>query len=638
MTKMPAVAEPPKKGRPKKVLPKGRHPMARLKYGVWWHPVTDVAGNAVCPKSDGLIELRCLQVANSAKKPSGHLGFEEHFKRFVTAVWSRPDVPKHRKWEWNPNAARMLREAIKHPYLAIAGHKSSSKSQFGAMWAIVKFLIRPADTLCILTSVTLEQARKRIWGVVEEYWQDACGYFGEEYLPGQLVSARGLIRYRNPVTGEKSDRRGLTLIPGDPSQASMSIRKLQGLKAPVLIVVADELSELSDSVVQAMDDNLDANDSPQLIGISNPNSPYDPFGRLCEPKAGWHSINAGSDEWETTRGYAIRFDGEKSPNVVAGEELWNGLLTLEKLEAHAEREGGRNSSGYWRMVRAFFPPTGTKDAIYNTWDIINYRCDQREVKWRFPAVKVASCDPAFKQNGDRAVVTLGLLGTDMDGKKVLCVDGQIVVRSSTEVEEGRDEQIADEVIRICKEKGIKPENFAYDDTGAGVSWGTLVKTRWSRNILSVRFGGAASELPVSSSDRRKCKEKYDNRVTELWYSGQEYVRTGQLKGLTPDITREMTARNYSTTKFGKIVVEPKHEMKLRGAGSPDLADSLFILLHLCRERLGFGSIERAADAKPYRPRDGWESPRSSPHEKKSHALKHRRLQYDRPPARVKWSA
>lgn len=506
------------------------------------------------------------------------------------------------------------------------------------MWAIVKFLIRPADTLCILTSVTLEQARKRIWGVVEEYWQDACGYFGEDYLPGQLVSARGLIRYRNPVTGEKSDRRGLTLIPGDPSQASMSIRKLQGLKAPVLIVVADELSELSDSVVQAMDDNLDANDAPQLIGISNPNSPYDPFGRLCEPKAGWHSVNASCDEWETTRGFAIRFDGEKSPNVVAGEELWNGLLTLEKLEAHAEREGGRNSSGYWRMVRAFFPPGGQKDAIYNAWTILNHRCDQSVVPWAYPGTVVASCDPAFKQGGDRAVFTLGLLGVDRgDGKKVLLITKQVVIRSDVAKEEERDEQIANEVIRLCKHYKVLPKNFAYDSTGSGISWGTLLKTKWSREILGISFSGAASDHPVSSSDRRKGSEKYKNRVTELWFAGQEYVRTSQIKGLTPDVTREMTARHYET-KGDKVVVEPKDEMKLRGAGSPDLADSLFILIALCKERLGFSSAERAADSKPFKPANNWQDPRSNPREKKDRALKHRRLQFDGAPRKMKWSA
>lgn len=607
-------------------------------YGVWWEPLKDINGKAICPKSDALIELRCLQFKEGEKKPSGHLGFEEHFKLFVSAIWSRPEVPKHRRWEWSPNMVRMLRHSVEHQYLACAGHKSSGKSQWGAMWAIVKFLIDPANTLCILTSVTLEQARKRIWGVVEEYWQDACGFFGEDYLPGQLISARGLIRYRNPVTGEKSDRRGLTLIPGDPSQASMSIRKLQGLKAPVLVVVADELSELSDSVVQAMDDNLDVNDAPQLIGISNPNSPYDPFGRLCEPKAGWHSINAGSDEWETTRGYAIRFDGEKSPNVVAGEELWNGLLTLEKLEGHASREGGRNSAGYWRMVRAFFPPTGQKDAIYNVWTIINNRCDQRDTQWRGPPIKVASCDPAFKQGGDRAVLTIGLLGTDLDGKRVLMIDKQFILRSDVAKEKERDEQIADEVVRICRERKIEPRNFAYDDTGSGISWGTLLRTKWSRDILPVRFGGAASALPVSSSDRRKCHERYGNRVTELWFGGQELVRTGQIKGLTPDITREMSARNYET-KAGKLVVEPKDEMKLRGAGSPDLADSVFILINLCHERHGFASIERAADSKPAKLSNDWGDPRHSTREQKNRALKHRRLTHDHVPVRrVRWSA
>src|SRR5262249_41484314 len=83
------------------------------------------------------------------------------------------------------------------------------------------------------------------------------------------------------------------------------------------------------------------------------------------------------------------------------------------------------------------------------------------------------------------------------------------------------------------------------------------------------------------------KERYHDRVTEIWYSGRELLRQGQLKGIPPALMVEMTARKYGTTGIKKrIYAEPKADMKLRTLRSPDIADAAFILVTLCRERFG----------------------------------------------------
>jgi hypothetical protein len=110
----------------------------------------------------------------------------------------------------------------------------------------------------------------------------------------------------------------------------------------------------------------------------------------------------------------------------------------------------------------------------------------------------------------------------------------------------------------------------------------------------VTFAGAASERPTSVSDPTPANSRYKNRVSELWFSGKELFRGGQLRGITGDTIREMTARTYITHKTTKndegllFEVEPKKDMKNRVGFSPDLADSLFILVELARERFGFG--------------------------------------------------
>jgi hypothetical protein len=79
-----------------------------------------------------------------------------------------------------------------------------------------------------------------------------------------------------------------------------------------------------------------------------------------------------------------------------------------------------------------------------------------------------------------------------------------------------------------------------------------------------------------------------NRVTELWFGAKEFLQNGQLRGIGPDLAREMTSRNYDTRKSGsmKVVVESKTDMKARIGRSPDVADAAFVMLDVVRERFG----------------------------------------------------
>jgi hypothetical protein len=100
-------------------------------------------------------------------------------------------------------------------------------------------------------------------------------------------------------------------------------------------------------------------------------------------------------------------------------------------------------------------------------------------------------------------------------------------------------------------------------------------------------------MAASGTDPRPANEVYINSVSEIWFSGAEYLRSGQLRGIKPALARELTARTYETKARGKVQVEPKVKMKLRTNQSPDLADAALLNLYLCRKRLGMASKARA---------------------------------------------
>lgn len=552
----------------------------REKYGKLWPP----EGNR--PASDLQIEFKIFRNRITGSKCPGPI---EAFWKIVDVIWNHPKSPK--QFLRTPWADKMVREAIKRKFLGVAGCASSGKSEFGAIWAIVNFFASPNDTKVLLTSTSLKDSRQRIWGSVEEYWQAAAITFGgESNLPGELVSASGIIRRR---TGDqKSDRQGLALIAGEKSKAKESIGKIIGFKGARVILIADELPELSEALINAAEANLYSNPDFQMIGIGNPNSYYDPFGVFCQPKTGWGSINEDSEEWETEIGYCIRFDGERSPNILAGKTIYPWMLTEEKLARYRERLGEK-SLRYYRMVRGFWCPTGAVDSIYTEADIVAYRGAERAI-WMEEPTMVAGFDPGYTNGGDRSVLYFGKFGVSKDQLNTLEWTEFVELNEDVgEKDESRTQQIIQKLIAECKARQVHPRNLAIDGTGAGKPFCDAVRMMWSGDFLEVNFGGSASDSPASSTDPRPANEVYLNSVSEIWFSGSEYLRSNQLRGIAPALARELTARTYETKARGKVQVEPKVKMKLRTNKSPDIADSALLALHLCRRRLGMASKARA---------------------------------------------
>jgi len=517
----------------------------------------------------------------------------KHFKNICDMLWNYPN--SRHKVIWHPWMERMVRNACKHTRLSIAGCASSGKTQFAGIWAIVNYLAAPTKTKVIVTSTSLKDSRNRIWGVIEEYWQalPAHGW-------GELVSSQGFIRFVNPFTQEKTDRSGITLIAGDKSSGQDAIGRLIGFKADRIIIIADELPELSEKIITAVVSNLEANPYCQVIGIGNPNSMYDPHGQFSEPQEGWQSVTEFQDEWQGKRAYVIRFDAEQSPNLGPQGTIYPFLPTRDRME-DKKKELGERSLQYYRMWRGFWCPTGASDTIISGEEIEQYNASVSAV-WAGGWVKVAALDPAFTNGGDRSVLRIGRVGLSNKNVKTLEFQQSIMLNEDvTNKKVPRSEQIAMLLRKHCEENGVLPENLAIDATGGGAPFCDMVASKWSDKFLRVHFGGAASELPVSLSDSTKANERYGNRVSEIWYSMREHIRANQIRGIDPAIAKELTSRLYATGNRGVITIESKTIMRKRTGFSPDEADAACILVDLCKQRHNFLSADkpiRMATNKP----------------------------------------
>lgn len=517
---------------------------------------------------------------------TGGLGRAGHFWRIVDMFWNYEGSPT--RFERTPWAERMVDEYLENNYLSVAGSASSGKSGTFAVMGIVEFLSSPINTKVLLTSTSKGASKNRIWGSVTQYWNALPDGLGV----GKLVDY--LCKIRLIEDGKIYDKFGLELIACEPKKEKDAIGKLIGFKAERLILIADELPELTEAVLNAALSNLSFNPYFRMVGLGNPKSYFDAFGIFSKPKDGWESISQESESWETLYGKCLRLDGEKSPNVLAGKTVYKfGMPTLETIE-EKRRTLGVNSPEYWRMVRGFWSPTGAEDTIYSEADIFAYGGAEK-VTWQSPPLKLAGLDPNFTYGGDAAMARVGYIGTTTKGLLVLQVEPCVELRVDMRVKGPHGEQLAQKFKAFCEEHGVVAYNTAVDSTGGGASFCDILAMLWSDMVLQVGFGGAATDRIVSETDPVPAKIRYENRVTQLWYAGVDLLRNGQLRGIEKETTAELTARKYSTRKAPphpkdtlgiQYCVEPKKAMKARIGSSPDRADCLCVLIELACDRHG----------------------------------------------------
>ena len=483
----------------------------------------------------------------------------------------------------------MISEASKHNFLSVSGCASSSKTDTFAVWAIVNWLADPLNTKVLCTSTTLRESRKRIWGSVEDYWNALPDNVRSV---GKLVSSFGLIRFADSAGLRGSEKCGIELIPGEKKREKEATGKIIGIKNRRVILIADELPELSPAIMQAAVSNLTANPYCQAIGLGNPASYYDAHGIFSTPKDGWKTVTPNDYEWETIYGYAIRFDAERSPNVLAGDDtLYPWLPTSSRLQ-DAKKNMGEDSFGYWRQWKGFFPPEGGEKTVFSDTDIVFFGAERTDVNWAESPIPVAGMDPGFTNEGDRSIAFFGLFGEEAEtGLSVLLLTGFEVLKDDmTDKSTPRNFQIARAYQSQCEKRGVLPRYAAVDVSGSP-AFGDIVARVWSGEVFRGQFGGKSSMNRVGE-DRAMAKDRYANRATELWFEARNFMEAGQIRGVGPDLARELTARRYITGSLtgspdSTVAIEPKRKMKARSGVSPDIADAFLMAFDLCRTRLAF---------------------------------------------------
>jgi len=548
-------------------------------YGRSWSPVMSSDG-IPSPAPELMIHLAAFSNVYAHPELDSPLVREQSFRSIVDHLWG-----KESRFEfiWHPWADEMLKLACSQRYLGVAGCASSGKSAFFALWAIVNFISAPRKTQVIVASTQLSLAKKRIWKDVQAFWNA----LPERVRPGRLIPSLSVIVFQDPETEERLDGFGITLVAADKSHGESAKPKLIGIKAARVLLILDELPDLSVSMIDAAS-NLSKNPHFQMIGLGNPDSYFDAFGRFVKPKKGWDALSEADTEWETEiGGRCIRFDGEKSPNVLAGENIYPFLITQQNLDEDALRYGGTYSAGYYRMNRGFFRPTGRADSVYTEQEIIESGSNLRVSSWIGIPTRVIFLDPSFTNGGDRCLAREGFIGRVAALNLPVLELGKVHLlhEDVSKEKESRTQQICRQFAALCQELKIPARHVGIDATAGGGPFGDVLSQYLGNGFLRLNLAGSASEKPASNADRTPANKRYKFKVTEIWYGAKEMMRTGQLRNIDDELCRELVARTYRM-EGGLIQVESKRELKKRIGKSCDLADASLGLVAIGKERFG----------------------------------------------------
>jgi hypothetical protein len=533
-----------------------------------------------------VLELRCFR--DSVGPDTGGVGRAQHLANAMSYLW-----PK--RFIWHKWAKQMIIEMAQEQYVSIAGPGSSGKTAVVGRYALTKWWSSPHNSTVVLASTSIEKAKKLIFSEVMQGYNTAT-----VRLTGKALG--NMLRYDPPDGSRPDDKNSIFVIATDRAQASSSIEKLQGLKNKYVTLIVDEAARASDVVIDAIE-NLSRNqtsgkESFQVIFMANPEDILDPHGILSTPKVGWENISVEDERWETefttkagiTRnGVCLHFDALKSENYLTPfneEEPYPFLIRRGDIDA-AIKKGDANDMLFWSQYRGFWPPASANTGIYSGLEIIKHLGNKAaDFNEKSKTVLVAGADPAFTCGGDRFILNISRVGTLEDRTVIEHLESIAIKADMTNKEIPPNYQRALEVIRICKERGILPEHLGVDMTGENPIYDIIVKNWPSTQILKCPFGGKPSDLPISEIERQPASERFADKVSELWFVGQHWLRNEQIRGLERSLIRQMTVRKYDLVG-GKVRIESKKALKERTKGeSPDEADAFMISLFVARSRLG----------------------------------------------------
>jgi phage terminase large subunit len=453
-------------------------------------------------------------------------------------VWSANSEYATHDWDGAKDPLVQAMEAVARcEWVAISSGTGTGKTFLMAaliLWHCACF----RDSIAVTVATKEDQLEKGVWREVARLWPA----FSKLFPQAELTHLR--LRM-DPPRGDAWGAWGVTSKVGASEQSATGV---QGLHAPRLLILCDEMPGIPMPIITALV-NTATDPGNVIAGFGNPDNETDPLAKFGRMK----------------RVRAIRVSALDHPNVVTGRSIVPGAVSRGSIQMRAD-EYGVESPLYGSRVQGIAPAQAQDALIHRVW------CEAavtRAALWAqhktLEGYPIAyGVDPSNSDGGDEAAVVrmLGPSVTMIRSKP--CPDANA---------------LGLEVFLLAQAEGVVPEAVGVDSIGVGA--GTVNESRRlyeGRARFTPLNGGASA---VVRAQKGKDGEGWTadanvflNLRAQMYWQLREDLRKG-LVGLPDDpaLIEELIMPTYEV-RSGKIVVEPKADIKARLGRSPNRADAV----------------------------------------------------------------
>ncbi len=392
----------------------------------------------------------------------------------------------------------------------------------GLVWWFVK--TRGENSRVFLTSAKGEHSENAIWREVRQHFFRAA-------RRGRPLG--GTMPKLGKTGWDGSDSEQILIVTADQAES------FQGLRAPKMMIVADEASGIEERIFEAMHANLSAEGSKWLL-IGNPMKSTGYFFESHKEDSGWSRFVISVLE---------------SPNVIAGRTVIEGLPARTFVE-ELKRKYGEDSPIYKIRVLGQFIVNEAGKPI--PWVFI----EDAQKRWDSTTGQGVLCvgvDPAGPgQFGDQTAI-VWTRGSKMLGFLMGTWDEDAIIRHVLDVV--REHRAGDECPRVIL------------DAGGPIGGPLFTRLRGIARSLTPQkrmlvFG-------VRASDKAKREpQNYTTTRDELFENLARWIKA---EGAIPPhvgLAEELHAPMWHGFGRGLLKLTSKDEVRKLLGRSPDLADAL----------------------------------------------------------------
>lgn len=501
------------------------------------------------------------------------------------------------------------------------GSQSSAKSTFLAMCDLTCLAIAPYQTACYVANPFDAAADSTVWGEILSVFNEI-----QESSPWLWPNAKV---YKT---------RSIEVIPGVPKAALIELRgvkeagKFKGMKdiknisgGALLMVDIDEVNEIRSQIFIKELSNLVSQEGFITKTSQNFTTEDNMGGIFCRPKALYDGCPDSYSTLDKDRhqfwhshlnGVTLRFNGLRSPNILAKKTIYPYLFNADNLKLQIENYGEDSPEFYSQVLS--FPRTGLDDLTvlsYSRRD--SSRWKDKEWTVEREEGRVSFCDPSFG-GGDKPMWAFAHYGSGVslsgDGKQrerhplfwfsekmiTMKVDVDAKVNSDwlrrcrsvgidiSQFVEGDSFSVEEQLAVCCAElnllHGIAPYNFGFDFSMRPEVTPTM-RDIVGKECVAFDYNQAPEGFYLEHC-KKESTEQVTNRVGELAFLVADLFMNRQLRGgkFIEEAVAQLCRTKYSL-KGKKWAVESKREYKSRNQGySPDERDTLMGLVGMAHKR------------------------------------------------------